>query len=145
LGRGFSLPNDARRLALAAFETGLSRLLPLAKQAMQQECAVTVFADPPLPDLPPAIEVYPLEDLPEALAWADLMALDLRREFLPRLRDALDIRRGASLACPIEALIWTPMPCGGLGRCGACHMTAPGGWKLACEDGPVFDIQHLDW
>jgi dihydroorotate dehydrogenase electron transfer subunit len=37
----------------------------------------------------------------------------------------------------------TEMPCGGLGDCGVCALTSGRAWKLACQDGPVFDIHEL--
>jgi NAD(P)H-flavin reductase len=42
-------------------------------------------------------------------------------------------------------LILAPMPCAGLAECGACAVPARSGWKLACLDGPVFDLRALDW
>jgi NAD(P)H-flavin reductase len=35
------------------------------------------------------------------------------------------------------------MPCGGVADCGACAVETRLGWKLACEDGPVFDLIDL--
>jgi len=37
-----------------------------------------------------------------------------------------------------------PMPCGGLGDCGLCAVDLKRGWKLACKDGPVFDLNELE-
>jgi hypothetical protein len=42
-----------------------------------------------------------------------------------------------------QALVITPMPCGGIAECGVCAVTARRGWKLACKDGPVFDLTEL--
>ena len=43
-----------------------------------------------------------------------------------------------------QVLIAPPMPCG-LGTCGACHLKAKRGWRCACTDGPVFDLDELEW
>jgi NAD(P)H-flavin reductase len=40
-------------------------------------------------------------------------------------------------------LVVAPMPCGGLAECGVCAVTTRRGWKLACKDGPVFDLGEL--
>ena len=40
-----------------------------------------------------------------------------------------------------QALVTLPMPCGGLGECGACAVPIRRGWKLACQDGPVLDVR----
>jgi len=43
-----------------------------------------------------------------------------------------------------QVLIAPPMPCG-LGTCGACHLKAKRGWRCACTDGPVFELDELEW
>jgi hypothetical protein len=37
------------------------------------------------------------------------------------------------------------MPCAGIAECGACAVPGGGwgGWKLACQHGPVFDLNWL--
>jgi Iron-sulfur cluster binding domain of dihydroorotate dehydrogenase B len=145
LGRGFSL--DGQRLALAALGDTVSRLLPLADEALQRGDAVTLFTGAPLPALPASIEVYPLSSLPEAHGWADCLAVDLPLEALPALRRSLALSRGERLAFPAQALIYTSMPCAGLAECGVCAVPVRGQrrYRLACKDGPVFDLEDLDW
>ena len=145
LGHGFSLDDTANRLALAALDNTIARLMPLATVALAQDMAVTLYANGPLPPLPSALEVYPLSALPEALAWADQLALDLSLPTLPGLRACLGLNPQEHLPCQAQVLILTPMPCGGLADCGACAVPSRRGWKLACKDGPVFDINDLEW
>ncbi|MBN2146961.1 MAG: hypothetical protein JW726_06215 [Anaerolineales bacterium] len=145
LGRGFLLPGNLRRLALAALGDTPARLLPLVAQATQSGAEVALFCDALLPRLLAAVEIHPLTSLPEALPWADLLALDLPLERLPALRALLGLQHGEGLPCQAQALVWTPMPCAGLARCGACAVPTRRGWKLACEDGPVFSLHELDW
>jgi dihydroorotate dehydrogenase electron transfer subunit len=45
----------------------------------------------------------------------------------------------------VKALVMTPIPCGGIAECGACAVPAHRGWKLACRDGPVFNLNELAW
>jgi hypothetical protein len=35
------------------------------------------------------------------------------------------------------------MPCAGLADCGVCAVELRRGWKLACKDGPVFDLRDI--
>ena len=35
------------------------------------------------------------------------------------------------------------MPCGGAAECGICAVPFGRGWKLACKDGPVFELNPL--
>ncbi len=142
-GKGFRLPAGVRRLALVALGSSASRLMPLAGQVLADGGDVTLFSDAALPAPPPALEFFPLPALPEALPWADFAAFDLPLEEAHRLRDRLGLRPGTQLPCPGQALVWTPMPCHGLAACGACAVPARHGWKLACEDGPVFDVEDL--
>lgn len=144
LGRGFTPPPGIRRLALAALGGALERLLPLAGLALHNGAAVAAFSDSPLPPLPPAIEVQPLSALPEAPGWADYLALDVPLQKLERLRPALGLPpEHNSLACPAQALVTAAMPCGGLGACGVCAVETRRGPRLACSDGPVFDLAEL--
>ena len=149
LGRGFSSFSGARRIALASLSPDPARLLPLIYEASHLGAAVTLFAEPPLPALPTWLEIYPLTSLPELIHWPDYLALDLPFESLVQLRALLGLRPDQILPCPTQALIWTPMPCGGLAECGACAVPAHRGWKrafsLACSDGPVFDLNTIDF
>lgn len=158
LGHGFSL--SGQRLALAALGDSAARLLPLAGEALRRGGAVTLFTGAALPALPASIEIYPLDSLPEALAWADCLAIDLALEALPGLRACLGLNQGDRLLFPAQALVVTPMPCGGLADCGACAVPASAvparrtaarrssgrfSYLLACLDGPVFDLDELEW
>ena len=145
MGRGFELPHSTHRLALAALGDTVARLLSLAALAAQNGCAIALFADAPLPSLPASYEAYPLSNLPESLAWADLLAIDLPLQHLVDLRKTLGVAAGALLPCPAQVLIQAAMPCAGLAECGACAVPARRGYKLACKEGPVFDLKHLEW
>ena len=145
LGHGFSSFSGARRITLASLSADPARLLPLAMQASQQGAAVTLLAEPPLPALPAWLEIYPLASLPELLNWADFLAIDLPLDRLGQLREVLGLQPIQVLPCEAQVLIYTPMPCAGLAECGAYAVPARRGWKLACNDGPVFDLNHLEW
>jgi NAD(P)H-flavin reductase len=146
LGKGFRMPERLYRLALVALAETAARLLPLAHLGLARGAEVALFTDLPLPQLPSDVEALPLKSLPESRAWADFMALDLHLEDLRNLRARLGLHAGERLSCPAQALLVTPMPCGGVGECGVCAVpTRRGKWKLACKDGPVFDLNKLNW
>ncbi len=144
-GHGFHLPPAASRIALAALGESAARLLPLAAAALSIDASTAVFTDAPLPSMPPSLEIYPLAALPEALPWADFLALDLPLEMLAELRLRLGLPPGQLLPFQAQALITTPMPCAAAAECGACAVPARGRWKLACQDGPVFDLRDIQW
>ncbi len=141
LGKGFALPGEVRRLALAALGGSAARLLPLAQQALRQDLSVALFTAAALPRLPSSIEINPLGMLPEAIAWADFLAVDLSVEQVESLAGVLGLQGGLPPACPGQVLVSAAMPCGGSGGCGACAIPVRRGWKLACQDGPVFDLR----
>ena len=145
LGKGFDLPRNVTRLALAALDASPARLLPLALAALERNCAITLFTAIPLPGLPSRIEIYPLDSLREALSWPDLLALDLPLDRLPVLRKLLGLRPDDPLPCSAQALLWAPLPCAGIAECGVCAVPSHRGYKLACLDGPVFPLESLDW
>lgn len=155
LGRGFHLPTPLQRLACAALGSSMARLLPVVRGALQQGAAVVLFTDLPLPSLSSDLEVQPLSALPEDLYWPDFLALDLSAGQLPDLRSILKLNPSVLIPYPVQALILASMPCGGAADCGVCSIPARGaasrasgarsGWKLACKDGPVFDLTELEW
>lgn len=150
LGRGFRVPADARRLAVAALGDTVARVLPLIAQALSAGLEVALFSDAPLPDLPSALEAQPLDALAESASWVDFLALDLPLVILPELRAILGPLSVRGWPSPAQALVHSPMPCGGIGECGVCAVpgrarSGHSSWQLACRDGPVFDLEDLDW
>lgn len=143
LGNGFHLPPSARRLALASLEGNPARLLPLADQALAQRAAVAIYAATTPAGLPAEVEVLPPDLLPEALAWADFLALEASPASIPDLRARLGLQPYQRPGCTVQVLVTTVMPCSGLAECGVCGVPTVKGWALACSDGPVFDFQTL--
>jgi NAD(P)H-flavin reductase len=114
-------------------------------QALEQDATVTLFCDPqPSPDIlrriPSVVEIAPLASLADNLSWPDYLAVDLHRESLPQLDQLLP---EGSLPFEAQALVHTPMPCHGVGECGVCAVETQHGTKLACADGPVFDLEEV--
>lgn len=145
VGQGFKLPDRLRRLVLVGLDRTTSRLLPLIESAVGFDCSVTLFTDGSLAQLPSSVEVYPLVLLPEALSWAEFIALDVPLNRFADLRTILGVLPGQDLPCPAQVLLFTSMPCSGLADCGVCAVSARRGWKLVCRDGPVFALNQLEW
>jgi hypothetical protein len=145
LGHGFQIPQHTRRLVMAALGDTPSRLLPLIHPALKSGADIAVFSAAALPPLPPAVEIRPLNALPDVSSWADYLIVDIPLENLSTLRNTLGLDPHAGLPCKTQALISTPMPCAGIGDCGACAVKTRQGYELACLDGPVFDLSLLDW
>jgi hypothetical protein len=146
LGRAFDLPPASHSLALITLGETAGRLLPLIPLALQKGADIAVFSDLPLPSLPPVIEIRSLNAIPEALAWADFLAIDLPLENLPDLRNMLQLEPHDYLSCPAQVLVSTPMPCAGVAECGVCALPRRDkGYALACKDGPVFNLNRLRW
>jgi NAD(P)H-flavin reductase len=143
LGRGFTLPPAARRVALCCIGVDAARLLPLVEMTLRQHAAVTLVCDNLPADLPLQLEVQPMQALSEVCAWSDYAAFDVERDALGDLLHRLDEFRRALTMAPAEVLARVPMPCGGSADCGVCSIRTPGGFKLACVDGPVFDLRLL--
>jgi hypothetical protein len=143
LGRGFTLPLTARKVALVALDVSPARLKGLIQPALKQNAAVVLLSDTNSENLPDEVEVQPLSALEEILEWADYLAFDMTRENLPQLRERLGKRNQFAAGPKAEILVRTPVPCGGIAECGVCAVTVRSGWKLACKDGPVFDWSEL--
>ncbi len=144
LGNGFRLPMGARKVALAPLGCGPERLLPLAEQALAQDAAVALYSAEIPEDLPSAVEVLLPEQLRETLEWADFLALDLAGDWRDHWKKAVGLEEDRKIPFASQALVRTPILCGGTGDCGVCAIRTHAGWSLACKDGPVFDLETLE-
>ena len=143
LGRGFTLPLSARRVALVAFDDSPARLKGLILPALRQGAAVVLVGTSAPDTLPDDVEVQPLSVLHDILEWADYVAFDAARENLHRLKEELGKRNKLGSGMGAQILVRTRVPCGGIADCGVCAVTLKSEWKMACKDGPVFDWGEL--
>ena len=144
-GHGFDLPRNIQRLGLVAIGKTIARIKPIIASLANAQTSVTLFTDLTLPRLPEAVEVSPLSSLKATLDWPDFLVLDVPLSQLSELRGVFGIDDEVRLPCPAQVLITTPMPCAGMARCGACAVQMRRGWRLVCEDGPVFELSRLQW
>ncbi len=141
LGNGFCIPAAARCIALAGFCDAGHRLLPLMRTALKNGQTVTFFLDSTPSGLPQSVEVLPLDALAENLGWADYLAIDLSADQIAGLANQFHaVKR---LPYKIEALVRTPLPCGGGADCGMCSVRTKNGIRHACVDGPIFNWAEL--
>jgi len=144
LGRGFDIPEFARRVALIAFDETHARLLGLLPPAFKQGAEVVLVSNATITDdLPEAVEIQPLQSLSEILQWADYAAFDVGRENLNQLREMLGKANQAKGPREAQVLVRAPMPCGALAECGVCAINLRHDWKMTCKDGPVFALSDL--
>lgn len=143
LGRGFTLPMAARKVALIAFDDAPSRLRGLIGPALRQSASVVLVSETAGDGLPDEVEIQPLSAIDEIVQWADYFALDVSRANLQTLREALLKRNQAVVAREAQILIRTQMPCGGIAECGVCAVVTKSTWKMTCKDGPVFDLMEI--
>ena len=143
LGRGFTLPLSARKVALVALDDSPARVRGLIQPALKQDAAVVLVSSSASHNLPDDVEVQPLSALDDILDWADYAAFDLAREDLLQWKERLGKQNHRMAGMSAQVLIRTPVPCGGLAECGVCAVTLKSEWRLACKDGPVFDWKEI--
>lgn len=143
LGRGFSLPPAARKVALIAYDDVPARLRGLLRPALKQNASVVLICSSQVDSVPDEVEVQPLASVSDVLQWADYSAIDISRERLPELRQMAFEPEQAAAARDVEVLIRAPMPCGGIADCAVCAVIAKPSWKMACKDGPVFSWNEI--
>lgn len=143
LGRGFELPASSRKVALVPFDEGPARLKALIRPALGQGAAVVLVSDSDGEHLPDEVEIQPFSVLEEVLAWADYIAFDVSRENLPGLRERLEKVKQVPAGREAQVLVRTPVPCGGVAECGVCAVRLKSSPKLACKEGPVFDLREV--
>lgn len=135
IGRGFHIPKNSRRIALAAIESTPARLLPLIHPALAQNAEVALFCNTIPAELPLAVEINPLQALPENLHWADFIALDLPTTQVNHWHTL-----AATAPANVQALVRAPMPCADFAMCGVCALTLHGKTLLLCHDGSVIPL-----
>ena len=148
VGNGFKLPHDIRHLALVSISGSIARLLPLINPSIATSADIAIFSPAPLQadSLPPSVEIHHLNAISENFSWATFMVIDTPLPELAKMRGLFGLNPYEKLPCPTQVLIQVSIPCGGLGECGACAVPGSmGDYKLACVDGPVFDINTLRW
>jgi hypothetical protein len=140
LGHGFSLPPAARKVALAALGDSPSRLAGLIAPFLARGAAVALLSKVVVAGLPNEVEIMPVSMLTELSKWADYLALEISRENVKALPELLGHPVNSIQG---QALVTSPMPCGGRGDCGVCALTIKRGYQLICKDGPVFDLKNF--
>lgn len=143
IGHGFTVPAQARKIALIAFDDSPARLLGLLSSALKQKAEVVLISDLAIQDLPEIVEVQPLKALLEALQWADYAAMDIDRENLNQLRERLAGKEQVTSKLEAQVLVRAPMPCGAIAECGVCALSLHHDWKMICKEGPVFELRDL--
>ncbi len=151
LGRPIEFAAGVRQLLLVGEGAGLARLVPIARHAITLGWAVVLVASAsdagaalPAALLPPEVEYRAgLAVETELIAWADTIIACGPAALYRSLADAT---RSVGLRLEpgrVRALIDLAMPCG-TGACGACAVPAAGRPRLACVDGPTFDLAELE-
>jgi len=144
-GHGFSIPGEARRVALLPYKVSPLRLLALMRGALTQNASISLFTES-IPSseimsrIPSIVEVNHIKTLLENLDWPDYLAVDLAREDLAEI-SGLFSQKTSHLNG--QVLVRTSMPCRGLAECGVCAVRTKSGWKHACSDGPVFPLKEV--
>lgn len=160
-GKPFLLDSRTSSLLLVGAGPGLAPLLLLARDAARRGAAVTLLAAaaegllPPPFLLPPEVEYRSLNgpatgvlDLLVAegnvppLLWADQLVAALPLSLVTPLADAVRGARYRWEAGFAQVLVERQIACG-YGACGSCAIETRKGWRLACSDGPAFDLRAL--
>lgn len=145
LGHGFRLPTLFRRMLLIGLDAQPARLMSLIHKGLEKKVDIVLagdfIANPVISEsIPSQVELAGMDQLPELLLWSDFVGMDLPIHHLDRLPGMISNVKLVGA----QALIHTDMPCGGIAECGICAVKTKRGYKMACLDGPVFDLADLN-
>jgi len=148
LGNGFRVPKILNHLALIGLDEHPGRLMTLVNVVSNQNVDIVIagdFISNPviIRDIPATAELTKLDHLDDLFNWADYIAMDVPLSRIQELgeilcRPSAQLRRG-----DIQVLVYTSMPCAGIAECGICAVKTIKGYKLACQDGPVFNLKDI--
>jgi len=151
LGNGFSIPASAQNWLVAVDRSVIEWFLGLGLFTTRNSARVTLIFDStrPLPQslihhLPPHVEVATaLTD--DHLRWPDTIIALGQRPFYKRLKSRLaEARLQLPAGLAHILLADAPLHVCGVGACGLCAVPTGDGLRLACLDGPVFDLAGID-
>jgi dihydroorotate dehydrogenase electron transfer subunit len=159
LGKGYAIDAKARNVLLIGGGLGLSPLVLLAEEAVSQGKSVTLVQGAatdgslyPSHLLPPEVEAFAVtadgsagrqgrvtDAARDYLSWADQVFACGPWGMYASLAQHSDLLQGKS--CQVLAEV-TAMGCG-FGVCLGCSVETVRGYRLACTEGPRFELMDL--
>ena len=163
IGKPFHLPEPPGRLLLLADVTHLPILIPAANKALADGCSTALLLSAktvshlyPLELLPPALEVHLvtadgsaghsgsfLEMLPDLLLWCDQLLVALEPAQYPLIAESVRTTRLRPDPAFAQAVL-QPLTICGVGACQGCAVSTRDGIRLACTDGPAYDLLRME-
>lgn len=131
----FLLPADAEYNVTGAWDEGREMKEGTTKKRKNKQKLETDSTQ----TLQSAIQTQLSED---TIRWADVLACGLPLEQLMILAQRIRAIRLNWADGMAQALVLPPPVCH-VGVCGVCAVPTRGGYRLACVDGPVFDLKEL--
>ena len=155
VGNGFTIETGTQRLLLVCEGSHAAPLIALAREATQKQIAVTLLIEAasaasafsPISSLLPIDVEYQVVPglaaaLPTLLRWPDQICAAGDMALYALLKAQMAIAGLIAPARFAQVVIAPPMACG-FGACLACAAETPRGMRLACVDGPVFDLAEI--
>lgn len=164
LGKGFQIPPHAKNLLVLAKDSHLDFMLDLANTFAAQNKNVTLALQcldkhylPDLSSLAPSVELVAttvngsfghrgeiFSQLGDLANWADHIMAMGSTDFYRQLDAHLRQKRPALTPDFAQVMVLdTPIHLCGVGACRQCTVATKHGLKLACQDGPVFNLSDL--
>ena len=151
LGRALEFDASARHILLIGEAARIAPLIAIAQHAIAQNRSVVLATRQVSPEqafpahlLSPEIEYYSDGNLfdTKQIAWADMVVASGSAALYRALADSVRAARYRLEAGFVQVLVDMPMPCG-TGACYACAIETSRGIRLACTDGPLFDLAEF--
>jgi len=139
----FLLPADAEYNVTGAWDAGTGKQASKGtkKRKREQETDPIQHPTSAIPNgAAAAVAVRQLTD--DTIRWADVLACTLPLEQLTIVAQRMRATRLNWADGMAQALV-LPLPVCHVGVCGVCAMPTRQGYRLACVDGPVFDLKEL--
>jgi dihydroorotate dehydrogenase electron transfer subunit len=164
LGSGFPFSKNVRHLLLVSDSASIDPLLAQMERALASGSAVTLVLGGsrastiyPVAALPPVVEFQaatldgslgyrgPVSDLlPDLLRWADMTCAAGSMNLYRTIRQQMEQVRFSAEPNFLYGLIRDNWMACGVGACLSCVLPTTTGPKLACVEGPVFDLVELN-
>jgi len=158
LGNGFTVAEKSKNALLVAGGMGIAPIKFLAESCLAEKKQVTMLLGAASKE-----QLYPLSGLPDIkiiTATDDGSAgkSGMITDFIKDYTDSIDCiyacgpvpmyislsRILESLNIPVQVSLEVRMGCG-FGVCYGCTIKTSAGIKQVCTDGPVFNINEIDW
>lgn len=142
IGSGFNDLSMYSNIFLLSLNSDLLSLNALFNTGIKENKNIVYYSENKDIPIPPTVEIITKDRIAETIEWANYIAIEMKREDLPKNYEVLKNIKEHALTC--ELLIYCPILCLGKANCLICSLKTKQGWVKTCQQGQIFNLDNLE-